>query len=104
MISEFVDSLEEDAPDPGLSNALQALWHEANGNWDRAHALVQDNSPESCWVHAYLHRKEGDLSNARYWYNRAGQPVARGELNEEWRAIADTLIEAGDRIGPAGRG
>lgn len=93
MSSRFTDSLRQDAPDPEWSNALTALWHEANDDWDSAHALVQDNSPDSCWVHAYLHRKEGDLANARYWYNRAEQPAASGDLAEEWNAIVQALTD-----------
>lgn len=70
----------------------QALWHEAHGDWERAHGLAQDISgPEAAWVHAYLHRVEGDLSNADYWYRRAARPPARGPLNEEWHEIATAL-------------
>lgn len=62
------------------------------GDWDGAHALVQDDpSPEAAWVHAHLHRVEGDLANAAYWYRRAGRPVATGDLHEESQAIAHAL-------------
>ena len=74
--------------------ALRALWQAARDDWDRAHALVQDDhSKESAWVHAYLHRKEGDIANARYWYMRAGRPEFRGGLDEEWSEIARALLE-----------
>ncbi len=81
-----------EAPDEACSDALKALWHEAKGDWDHAHELVQANSPDDCWVHAYLHRKEGDLSNASYWYGRAGKPDFDGTLEEEWLAIAGDLL------------
>jgi len=72
--------------------SLEALRLLAAGDWDGAHALVQDDaSPEAAWVHAHLHRVEGDLSNAAYWYRRAGKPEATGDLDEERRAIARTL-------------
>ncbi len=89
---DYLASLEKKRPGPGWSNALQALWHEARNDWHKAHELVQDNSPASCWVHAYLHRKEGDLSNARYWYDRAGQPEYEGDFSDEWNAIAERLV------------
>jgi hypothetical protein len=78
---------EEDSPQP-----LRALELAAAGDWDGAHALVQDDpSAEAAWVHAHLHRVEGDLSNAGYWYRRAGKPVATGDLDEERRAIKTAL-------------
>lgn len=80
------------APPEGVDGAWLALWHDARGDWDAAHAAAQaDHSSAGSWVHAYLHRKEGDLGNAAYWYSRAGQPVARGALEAEWRAIATGL-------------
>lgn len=93
QLEEFTASLARDEPDPALSTLLQALWHEARGDWDRAHKLTQkQDSPEAAWVHAYLHRKEGDLSNARYWYRRAGRNEPQASLEQEWRAIAAVLI------------
>ena len=78
-----------------LSVELMALWHDAQGDWQRAHATVQDlETPAAAWVHAYLHRREGDESNARYWYARAGQPPCRSSLDAEWDAIATRLLEA----------
>jgi hypothetical protein len=73
--------------------ALVALWHDAAGHWDRAHETAQAvESVDGAWVHAYLHRKEGDLDNARYWYGRAGRPEAHGDLRDEWRAIVVALL------------
>lgn len=87
-------SLSNDAPPPGLSVPLQALWHAAKGQWQRAHQLAQDreSDPVHAWVHAYLHRVEGDESNAGYWYRRAGRPHATTSLEQEWAAIANTLF------------
>ncbi len=77
----------------GASRALQALWHDARGEWDRAHELAQAaGGREGDWVHAYLHRKEGDEINAGYWYARAGRPAATGELRAEWEVIVRELL------------
>jgi hypothetical protein len=80
-------------PPPGLSGALLALWHDARGDWDRAHEAAQvDGSADGSWVHAYLHRKEGDPGNAAYWYSRARRPVSGDALEREWEAIAGELL------------
>lgn len=90
----FEASLNDDGPPAEASPALQALWHEAKGDWHEAHRLAQDEkSPEGAWVHAYLHRVEGDLSNAAYWYRRADKPVATGDTAAEWTAIVEALLE-----------
>lgn len=81
------------APPPELSLPLQALWWEAKGDWSKAHECAQaDPGPIGAAVHAYLHRKEPDPDNARYWYNRAGRPVATGSLDAEWDALANELL------------
>ncbi len=73
---------------------LQALWHDAHGDWVSAHALAQDiDTPDGARAHAYLHRKEGDTFNASYWYRRAGQPAFSGPLEDEWTAIVTALLE-----------
>jgi hypothetical protein len=78
---------------PALPPLLRALWHDARGDWQAAHQLAQDVSDvDGAWVHAYLHRKEGDLGNAAYWYERAKQPVAAGDLAAEWDRIAEHLL------------
>jgi hypothetical protein len=93
-IDEFTGTLESAAPPGGVAPALAALWHDARGDWNRAHEIAQEvPDPEGAWVHAYLHRKEGDAGNAAYWYRRAGKPVARETLEEEWRRIAAALLE-----------
>jgi hypothetical protein len=82
------------SPDPpaGLSLPLQALWWQAKGDWQRAHECAQqDESETGAWVHAYLHRVEGDQSNAAGWYRRAGRPAASGTLQAEWEEIAAAL-------------
>ena len=79
----------------GLTPALQALWWAGKHDWNAAHGIVQQHEgvPACDWVHAYLHRVEGDQSNARYWYRRAGQQVAVDALESEWEAIATRLLE-----------
>ena len=91
-LTDFRASLSQVAPPAGLSPALLALWYAAKGDWDRSHDITQASSPALDWVHAYLHRVEGDLSNAGYWYRRAGKPVATGSLEDEWTALATALL------------
>src|SRR5688500_15380637 len=82
-----------------LSQALRAMWEDAKGNWNAAHALAQEIEDETgAWIHAYLHRKEGDLANAGYWYRRAKQPIAHDALEEEWNRIVSSLLRAGPSI------
>ena len=91
----FQASLSQATPPPDLSSALHALWLDGKDDWQGAHTRAQgDDSKDGAWVHAYLHRKEGDLSNAGYWYLRAGQPVAEGPIEAEWEAIARALLAA----------
>jgi hypothetical protein len=88
----------EAEPPPGLSGPLRALWWDARGDWDRAHAAAQDGEDaDSAWVHAYLHRKEGDLANADYWYRRAGRNRPAETLEAEWAAIAATFLPVASR-------
>lgn len=92
-IAGFRASLSQAAPPQGLSCALQALWWDAKGDWHKAHEQAQAKEDAAGnWVHAYLHRKEGDLGNAGYWYRRADRPVARVGLDQEWQAIVTALI------------
>lgn len=91
-LPEFMDFAREGQPS-GLPPALLALWHDRRGDWEAAHRVAQDiDGPDGAWIHAYLHRKEGDLPNAGYWYRRAGQPQAAGSLDAEWTAIATALL------------
>ncbi len=92
-IDSFTASLDGDAPPGGLGPALEALWHDAKGDWHKAHGLAQSAKDETgAWVHAYLHRVEGDASNADHWYRRAGKPPSTAALADEWRAIAAALL------------
>ena len=92
-LSEFKDSLSKSQPPAGSGPALDALWWSAKDDWDRAHALIMDEGGRDCaWVHAYLHRVEGDAANARYWYGQAGKPVATSALQAEWSSIAAALL------------
>lgn len=93
-LEEFKTQVEgQDDPPSGMPDLLQALWYDRKGNWDRAHEIAQDvHEADGSWVHAYLHRREGDLSNARYWYRRAGRPASKATLEEEWEEIAEELL------------
>ena len=89
-------SLADPAPGAALSPPLAALWWAAKGDWDAAHKIVMnEETREAAWVHAYLHRVEGDLGNAGYWYRQAGQPVAKDSLEAEWERITAALGEGG---------
>ena len=88
-LTEFVASLALDRPDNDLSLPLKSLWYDAKGDWHQAHAQVDHaNDQQSAWVHAYLHRKEGDVWNANYWYGKAGQTPSGLSLEEEWEQLA----------------
>ncbi|HEY7301604.1 MAG TPA: hypothetical protein VH684_27250 [Xanthobacteraceae bacterium] len=91
--AEFERSLSQTKPPAGLASAIVGLWWAAKDDWDQAHRIVMNETGEDCaWVHAYLHRLEGDLDNARYWYKQAGKPVASGSLPAEWSAITRALL------------
>lgn len=91
----FRASLSAGKPPRQLSHALRALWLDARGDWDGAHDAAQaDEGRAGDWVHAYLHRKEGDAGNAAYWYRRARKPICQTSLDEEWAEIACALLAA----------
>lgn len=93
-IDEFRKSLNAPEPHPSLSLPLAGLWWDARGDWTRAHECAQQvEDAAGAWVHAYLHRKEGDQSNAAYWYGRAGKPFCRESLDAEWLQIAQELLK-----------
>jgi len=80
-------------PPPGLSKPMLAVWWDARGDWTRAHEAAQGGEDaNSAWVHAYLHRREGDLTNADYWYRRARRSRPATPLEAEWAAIAAALL------------
>lgn len=94
-IEIFSESLDQGHPPAGLTPLLQALWWEAKGDWARAHEIAQEiESREAAWVHAYLHRREGDTWNAGYWYRRSGRPECSEPLEDEWRQIVTTFLSA----------
>ena len=90
---EFLASAASASPPSGIEGPLLGLWHAARGDWDSAHKIVQDDgSADAAWVHAHLHRVEGDLDNARYWYGMAGRRMSTAPLDEERMEIARTLL------------
>jgi len=92
-LSEFRSALAQGAPSQALAPAVQALWWAAKGKWDTAHDIVmKESGADAAWVHAYLHRVEGDDDNARYWYRQARRSAATGSLDSEWEEIAASLI------------
>ena len=87
-LAEFKTSLNADQPMGGLSVQLKSLWFDGKGDWNQAHAQVDHlNDQQSAWVHAYLHRKEGDIGNADYWYRKARQRRPNVSLEEEWEQL-----------------
>lgn len=91
--TSFKDSLSQKEPPPNCDVYLKALWFAGKGDWDKAHNLIQDvEDKNAAWIHAYLHRQEGDLSNADYWYRRAGQKRPGVSLEKEWQHIVSALI------------
>ena len=96
--AEFKRSLSSKKPPSGLSPALTALWWAGKDSWDKAHDIVMSEEGADCaWVHAYLHRVEGDRDNARYWYRQARRAPATGELASEWTAIVAALLQSEQR-------
>ena len=92
-LNEFRESLTTNEPPAGLTPALAGLWWDGKGDWKRAHeSAQQDEGTDGSWVHAYLHRREGDQGNAVYWYKRARKPVCRESLHAEWLSIVKSLL------------
>src|SRR6185437_14041648 len=95
-LEQFRQSVSEKAPARDLNVALAGLWWDAKGDWSKAHeSAQQDEGVAGSWVHAYLHRKEGDGSNAAYWYSRAGRRPSKATLEQEWEEIATALLSEG---------
>ena len=93
--SAFKRSLANKIPPAGASAALAALWWAGKDDWNKAHKIVMDEGGQDCaWVHAYLHRVEGDLDNACYWYRRARRKPAIGTIDAEWNDIAAALLQS----------
>jgi hypothetical protein len=92
-IADFVKSLSLDSPPTNISEELQALWYDGKGNWNKAHDIAQDiYNDNGSWIHAYLHRKEGDLQNAHYWYRKAGKTLPAVSLNMEWIQLSEHFL------------
>jgi hypothetical protein len=92
-LSDFIASLSQDSPPASLSLQLSSLWFDGKGDWKTAHDLINDeNDKDSAWVHAYLHRKEGDHGNAGYWYRRAGKEHSQLPLEDEWIEIGKFFV------------
>ncbi len=91
---EFQKSLDASSPPDNLSGYLQSLWYDAKGDWNRSHEIIQNiEDKTAAWIHAYLHRKEGDIGNADYWYRRAGKSRPDKTLEEEWKNIVEALLQ-----------
>lgn len=91
---QFQQSLSQSSPPSAISEHLKALWYDGKGDWEQSHNIIQDiNDMNASWIHAYLHRKEGDIWNADYWYNRAGKKRPSISLDEEWEVITKKLSE-----------
>ncbi len=90
---EFLGTLENDHPDSEFSPEIRALWWTKKGNWEIAHQIAQDaGTKHGDWIHAHLHRIEGDLSNASYWYSRAGRPNCQTSFPEEWESLVKHIL------------
>ena len=93
-LDEFNETLEANEPPEYMNNLLQALWFDAKGDWETAHELVQSvYTSEGAWVHAYLHRKQGDIENAKHWYDKAGKIMPKYQSDEEWKNILSEFLE-----------
>tara|TARA_B110000196_G_scaffold123070_1_gene106741 strand:- start:1145 stop:1429 length:285 start_codon:yes stop_codon:yes gene_type:complete len=93
QFDEFINSTKENASPQSLSEPLQAMWYARKGDWETAHNIAQSISSElGSWIHAYLHRVEGDLSNADYWYKRAGKPQFQGSTEAEADDIINSIL------------
>jgi hypothetical protein len=92
-LADFKRSLRQHQPPAGSAPALAALWWLRKGDWTRAHEIVMEaDDADAAWVHAHLHRVEGDLSNAQYWYRQARKPMAKATLDDEWEAVVTALL------------
>ncbi len=92
-LKEFQKSLLSPSPPINLSSYFQSLWYDEKGNWQKAHNIIQDiEDKTAAWIHAYLHRKEGDIGNADYWYTKAGRKRPAISLKDEWKEIVNTLL------------
>lgn len=92
-LAEFETSLSETEPPSRLSNHLLTLWYDAKGEWNKSHTIIQNiEDKNAAWIHAYLHRKEGDTGNADYWYSHAGRKRPTSTLREEWEDMVKYFL------------
>ena len=92
-IDQFIDSVDANRPSANLSETLRSLWWDKKGDWDKAHAIAQEiPTVQGSAVHAYLHREEGILWNADYWYSRAGRKRPDISLEAEWRRLVEEML------------
>ena len=93
-LESFVTSLDTDTPPKDISVYLLALWYDAKEDWDQSHTTIQDvDTKNAAWIHAYLHRKEGDTFNADYWYRRAGKKRSDVTIKEEWNNLVTAMMD-----------
>jgi hypothetical protein len=91
---EFLGTLSSDQPPENMPDVLKALWYDGKNDWAASHNIAQDiDNKNGSWIHAYLHRKEGDISNARYWYSRANKSEPKMSLKEEWESLVKYFTE-----------
>lgn len=91
---DFKKTLNQSLPPEGIDPLLQAMWFDGKDDWDKAHDIAQEiHTKDGSWIHAYLHRKEGDEGNAGYWYARAGKPFNRKSLQEEWNELVTDFLK-----------
>jgi hypothetical protein len=90
---EFHQTLSLSDPPVKISGHLLSLWYDAKDDWEKSHTIIQEiNDANAAWIHAYLHRKEGDIGNADYWYRRAGKKRPAVSLEKEWEEIVKEII------------
>ena len=95
--SQFLETLSYSEPDSDWSDGLKAIWFDAAGNWEASHEIAQEMHTElGSWIHAYLHRKEGDMFNAEYWYRRANRPFPKYSLDDELQVLVNWILQSGD--------
>jgi hypothetical protein len=93
-LSEFKNTFAQSKPMENWKPLLRALWFDGKGDWESAHDIAQDiHTVDGSWIHAYLHRKEGDDGNASYWYHRAGKTMPQVSLEKEWEQLADHFLQ-----------
>ena len=93
--TEFTESLNIEVPPASWPSSLRALWYDAKGNWEASHDIAQEmHTDMGSWIHAYLHRKEGDKFNAGYWYRRANRPFPQKRLSEELEDLVTFVLKS----------